>query len=102
MDTLRESFSTLQGKRDYYIVESYVDEIDECLVMRCSTIEGASHIADMLAIAIPDMTFDIKDVQPMIHLRDYDPDKYARVKEYILGGNDPPRPKLILIQGGKE
>tara|TARA_R110000803_G_scaffold23420_1_gene57558 strand:- start:1294 stop:1602 length:309 start_codon:yes stop_codon:yes gene_type:complete len=102
MVTVPESCNTLQGKKDYYIVESYVDEIDECLVMRCSTIEGAANIADMLAIAMPDMTFDIKDKQPMIHLRDYNPEKYARVKEYIMGEDNPPRPRLILLQGGKK
>lgn len=102
MDTLRESFNTLPGKRDFYIVELYVDEIGECLVMRCSTIEGASMIADMLAMAMPDLAFDITNKQPLIHLRDYDPDKYQRIKNYILNEDVEVRPRLIVINGGKE
>jgi len=102
MAILTESCGTLQGSQDYYVVELYVDEIGECLVMRCSTIEGAAIVCEMLSDALPDLSFDITDSQPKIHVRDYNPEKYERIKELILGRQEETKPRFIVIDGGKK
>ena len=70
--------------------------------MRCSTIEGAAIVCDMLSDALPDLSFDITDRQPKIHVRDYNPEKYERIKELILGRQEETKPRFIVIDGGKK
>lgn len=84
----------------YYVVEMYVDELEECLVMRCSTIESASLICEKLSEAFPNAVFDIMDTEPVIKLRDYSPERYEELRSVL--SSRPKQPQLIVIEGGKQ
>ena len=88
--------------RNYYVVALYVDELEEGLVMRCSTIEGAGHISEILNEEFPNATFDVSDEEPKIHLRNYAPDWFNEIKNKIVSSRVSSKPKLIVIDGGKE
>ncbi len=83
----------------YYVVELYVDELNECLIMRCSTCEGADHICGLLNEAFPEAVFDVWDSEPVLAMRDYDPERYQEIKNVLT--SRPTRPQLIVTEGGK-
>ena len=93
------NFITLRGSMNYYVVELYVDELEECLVMRCSTIDSASLICDKLSEAFPNDAFDISETEPVIKMRDYNKERYEELKGVLTSKTS--HPQLILIQGGK-
>jgi len=84
---------------DYYVVEMYVDELEECLVMKCSTIESASLICEKLEEAFPNAVFDIMDTEPVIKMRDYNLERYEELRNVLT--SKPRNPQLIVIEGGK-
>jgi len=85
---------------DYYVVEMYVDELEECLIMRCSTIESAGLICEKLEEAFPNAVFDIMDTEPVIKMRDYILERYEELRNILT--SKPKNPQLIVIQGGKQ
>lgn len=85
--------------KHYYVVEMYVDELNECLIMRCSTIEGADQICGLLNEAFPEAVFDVWDTEPVLAMRNYNPERYQEIKNVLT--SRPSRPQLIVIEGGK-
>jgi hypothetical protein len=86
----------------HHVVELEVDELEECLIMRCSTFQGASHICDILNDHFPYAVFDVLTDRPAIHLKDYDPERYAEIRDLIPPPKGKSRPNLIVVDGGKE
>ena len=85
----------------HYVVEMEVDELEECLIMRCSTFQGASYVCDILSEHFPYALFDVAEERPAIHLRDYDPERYAEIRDLIPPPKGKSRPNLIVVEGGK-
>ena len=86
---------------NHYVVECEVDELEECLIMRCSTFHGASHMVDILSEAFPNAVFDVMEDEPHIHMRNYNPERYQALKEIIVGKQKNHGPQLIVINGGR-
>jgi len=85
----------------HHVVELEVDELEECLIMRCSTFQGASHICDILNDHFPYAVFDVLTDRPAIHLKDYDPERYAEIRDLIPPPKGGTGPNLIVVEGGK-
>ena len=69
--------------------------------MRCSTFQGASHICDILNDHFPYAVFDVLTDRPAIHLKDYDPERYAEIRDLIPPPKGGTGPNLIVVDGGK-
>ena len=85
----------------HHVVELEVDELEECLIMRCSTFQGASHICDILNDHFPYAVFDVLTDRPAIHLKDYDSERYAEIRDLIPPPKGGTGPNLIVVDGGK-
>jgi len=85
----------------HHVVELEVDELEECLIMRCSTFQGASHICDILNDHFPYAVFDVLTDRPAIHLKDYNPERYAEIRDLIPPPKGGTGPNLIVVDGGK-
>tara|TARA_R110002020_G_scaffold452698_1_gene667203 strand:- start:345 stop:611 length:267 start_codon:yes stop_codon:yes gene_type:complete len=85
----------------YNVVELDVDEIEKCLIMRCSTFEGADYICSILLDHFPFDQFIVSEEKPLIHMRNYNPERYMEIRNIIMGSGKKNRPQLIVIDGGK-
>jgi hypothetical protein len=85
----------------YYVVEMEVDELEECFIMRCSTFQGASYVCEILSANFPYALFDVSEEMPLIHLKDYDPERYAEIRDLIPPPKGGTGPNLIVVDGGK-
>ena len=85
----------------HHVVELEVDELEECFIMRCSTFQGASHICDILNDHFPYAVFDVLTDRPAIHLKDYNPERYAEIRDLIPPPKGGTGPNLIVVDGGK-
>jgi len=86
---------------NHYVVEMYVDELEECLIMKCSNFEGASYICELLSEHFPNSSFDVSESRPNVHLKNYDPERYAEIRNLLISPKETQTPKLIVVQGGK-
>lgn len=85
----------------YYVVEMEVDELEECFIMRCSTFQGASYVCEILSANFPYALFDVSEEMPLIHLKHYNPERYAEIRDLIPPPKGGTAPNLIVIDGGK-
>lgn len=85
----------------YNLVELDVDEIEECLIMRCSSFNNADRICNLLLDYFPLDQFAISEERPVIHMRDHKPERYIEVRNVILSSNETKGPQLIVINGGR-
>jgi len=84
------------------VIELDVDELEECLIMRCSTFEGADLLMNMLHDHFPLAQFAVSQRTPTVHLKDYYPERFDEVKSIIFNKDKDTVPNLIVIDGGKE
>ena len=85
----------------YYVVEMEVDELEECFIMRCSTFQGASYICEILSANFPYALFDVSEEMPLIHLKHYNPERYAEIRDLIPPPKGGTGPNLVVVDGGK-
>jgi|TARA_R110000803_G_scaffold151946_3_gene217020 hypothetical protein len=85
----------------YNVVELDVDEIEECLIMRCSSFNSADRICNLLLDYFPLDQFAVSEERPVIHMRKHKPERYVEVRNVILNSNKSTGPQLIVIDGGK-
>tara|TARA_R100001377_G_scaffold13216_1_gene6645 strand:+ start:76 stop:342 length:267 start_codon:yes stop_codon:yes gene_type:complete len=84
------------------VIELDVDELEECLIMRCSTFEGADHICNILLEHFPSAQFALTQEIPTVHMKDYYPERFKEIKTVLFSKEINPKPNLIVIDGGKK
>jgi|TARA_R110002167_G_scaffold248818_3_gene454919 hypothetical protein len=84
------------------VIELDVDEIEECLIMRCSTFESADYLCSLFLDHFPLAQFAVSQRTPAIHIKDYNPERYKELRKLILSKEESTKPNLIVIDGGKE
>ena len=85
----------------YNVVELAIDELEEYLIMRCSSFNNADRICNLLLDYFPLDQFAVSEERPVIHMRDHKPERYIEVRNIILSSNENKGPQLIVIDGGK-
>tara|TARA_R110000765_G_scaffold265283_1_gene364729 strand:+ start:374 stop:640 length:267 start_codon:yes stop_codon:yes gene_type:complete len=84
------------------VVELDVDELEECLIMRCSTFESADYLMNLFLDHFPLAQFAVTQDIPVIHMRDYNFERYSELRDIITRKVENDIPNLIVIDGGKE
>jgi len=84
------------------VIELDVDELEECLIMRCSTFEGADYLCNTFLDYFPLAQFAVSQDVPAVHMRDYNPERYSELRDIITRKEENTKPTFIVIDGGKE